>query len=716
MNLKFLKLLSGLVVALCLVTIVSAGTGIADGTDSIVGSTPEVMPVTDMYGAPEEATENITEKSPAVTDEVNLIPIEDDSAKYDVTEEEMREELSLLSETEPETTEIVIEESDFNWDGRAVLVKGHNFKYSPTNDPTAEYDVNATSDLAALEIVAEENSFEFYTSDSGYEKYRTFSLTGISDVNNTADWSYYWAIYVNGVSAPMGFSGNILEDGDLLQFCYGYSNYTAGIFPSPTSFTNIVNITVDVHENFNYEGEVSLTRSPDFKYSPTDDPTAEYDVNATSDLAALKAAGENGGFNFYTSDSGYETYKTFSLNGIGDLNNEADWSYYWSIYINGESAPMGLSGNILEDGDLLQFCYGYSDYTEGIFPTPTTFDSIVNLTVSVHDDFNWEGEIILKKGPDFNFSATTNPSEVYIVNATSDLAALKAAAEKGAFEFYTDDSWYETYGSFTLTGIDDVNNTAKWGYYWAIFINGEAADMGLSGNILNDGDLLQFCYGYSSWTEGIFPSPSSFTNIVNITVDVEDYSSMAMLIPSKTLMEDTPYTTQISVANITDASGLSTFLTWNPDVIDILNVTANSSVFSGSAIYLNLTDGYAEVALTNTDGLTTGTPAPVFDVYFRSKKGLHQETILLGTGTQYSDKSFINHTLPCEDGIFRIERVKGDFNGNGFVDIGDVSRVAYMVADKTLVDMEADFNENGRIDVGDAAAIAWYLIGKTGVI
>ncbi|UUX92572.1 lectin like domain-containing protein [Methanoplanus endosymbiosus] len=58
--------------------------------------------------------------------------------------------------------------------------------------------------------------------------------------------------------------------------------------------------------------------------------------------------------------------------------------------------------------------------------------------------------------------------------------------------------------------------------------------------------------------------------------------------------------------------------------------------------------------------------------------------------------------------------IKGDFNGNGIVDIGDVSRVAYMVVGLTPVDMAADFNGNGEVDTGDAAKIAWYFVGKIG--
>jgi PKD repeat protein len=58
-----------------------------------------------------------------------------------------------------------------------------------------------------------------------------------------------------------------------------------------------------------------------------------------------------------------------------------------------------------------------------------------------------------------------------------------------------------------------------------------------------------------------------------------------------------------------------------------------------------------------------------------------------------------------------IVNVKGDFNGNGIVDIGDVSKVAYMVAEIIPKDPDADFNGNGIVDTGDAAMIAWYFVG-----
>ena len=72
-----------------------------------------------------------------------------------------------------------------------------------------------------------------------------------------------------------------------------------------------------------------------------------------------------------------------------------------------------------------------------------------------------------------------------------------------------------------------------------------------------------------------------------------------------------------------------------------------------------------------------------------------------------------SNTLSRPDYI-TVTRVKGDFNGNGEVDIGDVSKVAYMVVGKESADPTADFNGNDRIDIGDAAKIAYYFVGKIG--
>jgi len=58
--------------------------------------------------------------------------------------------------------------------------------------------------------------------------------------------------------------------------------------------------------------------------------------------------------------------------------------------------------------------------------------------------------------------------------------------------------------------------------------------------------------------------------------------------------------------------------------------------------------------------------------------------------------------------------VRGDLNGDGEVDIGDVAIVAYMVDGKAPRNLGADFNGNGNVDIGDASKIAYFIVGKIG--
>nr|WP_304364237.1 PKD domain-containing protein [Methanocalculus taiwanensis] len=59
-----------------------------------------------------------------------------------------------------------------------------------------------------------------------------------------------------------------------------------------------------------------------------------------------------------------------------------------------------------------------------------------------------------------------------------------------------------------------------------------------------------------------------------------------------------------------------------------------------------------------------------------------------------------------------IVNIQGDFNGNGHVDIGDVSKVAWMALEQIKPDLAADFNKDGRVNGADAAIIAYYYVGK----
>ena len=60
----------------------------------------------------------------------------------------------------------------------------------------------------------------------------------------------------------------------------------------------------------------------------------------------------------------------------------------------------------------------------------------------------------------------------------------------------------------------------------------------------------------------------------------------------------------------------------------------------------------------------------------------------------------------------QVAEIDGDFNTNAFVDIGDVSKVAYMVAGKIQPEITADFNGNNEVDIGDASKIAYFFVRK----
>ena len=172
-------------------------------------------------------------------------------------------------------------------------------------------------------------------------------------------------------------------------------------------------------------------------------------------------------------------------------------------------------------------------------------------------------------------------------------------------------------------------------------------------------------------------------------------------------------TIPVSVANITNISGISFDLNYNSSVVIISNVSANES-FVGSSITQNIdnVNGTTSIVLTNSNLISASAETPVIDITFNIAGGSGSSTSLDLQNVEFSDSEFNAYTpAVVEDGQITVG-IKGDFNGNGRVDIGDVAKVAFMIAGKVTEDLNADFNGNGRVDIGDAAKIAFYLAGK----
>ena len=178
---------------------------------------------------------------------------------------------------------------------------------------------------------------------------------------------------------------------------------------------------------------------------------------------------------------------------------------------------------------------------------------------------------------------------------------------------------------------------------------------------------------------------------------------------------NTMLTVPVQVEHLMNATGVSFDITYDPSVIQLNSVTVNQSAIGTNTLTTNLTPGRARIAVTGTDGITINNRAALFNLNITGVGVNKAETPMTVLNAHWSETSFDVHPLTAINGSIIIG-VRGDFNGNGIVDIGDTARVAYMVAKLTPVDMAADFNFVGTVDIGDASKIACYLVGKVAAL
>ncbi|WP_317137059.1 DUF4430 domain-containing protein [Methanochimaera problematica] len=254
------------------------------------------------------------------------------------------------------------------FEGSVQLTKG-----SIALVPDSEHPASNISALAALDAASKEGDFEYQVSYGGWG-YQ------LDTIGNTGD-SSQWIFLVNGQTARTGIQNYICKDGDKLSFYTGvWEEVTPGNW-QPQSISEsecIVNISVSVLPFKTWEGTVSLSDSG-FEYHPLNNISNTYTVLENTDLGALKKASEQGFFSLNVSDSWYQDYGTFSLDGIADINSSAEQNNYWLIYINGEPVSSGLGGNKVVKDDVIKFCYGLCNYPEMV--TPDTADKMVTIKV-----------------------------------------------------------------------------------------------------------------------------------------------------------------------------------------------------------------------------------------------------------------------------------------------------------------------------------------------
>jgi len=201
------------------------------------------------------------------------------------------------------------------------------------------------------------------------------------------------------------------------------------------------------------------------------------------------------------------------------------------------------------------------------------------------------------------------------------------------------------------------------------------------------------------------------TGTAQVTVEALPQSGVILSLPELDLKTFESGTIPMTVGNITGGEGICATVTWDSSVINIESFEVNESVFSGLSITCNLTQNSAKFVVIDDYLFDASSPQPFVDIVYKALGNKNDYTELSVCDASWSS-SYNNYTCCCTDGSVSIIGMLADFNENNEIDIGDVSKVAYMVVDKVTDNMEADFNKDGDVDTGDAAKISWYLIGK----
>ncbi|KAF5057560.1 Subtilase family protein [anaerobic digester metagenome] len=244
----------------------------------------------------------------------------------------------------------------------------------------------------------------------------------------------------------------------------------------------------------------------------------------------------------------------------------------------------------------------------------------------------------------------------------------------------------------TLNGTN-TDNRSTWLYMTGPGL--DAGGAGLSGPgmvqvpVTGDGN---WSYVWDTGTlEGLFENGTYTLYAVSGPKTADELGGVASATVSLELL-NSPW----PAPGITAISPEMVFVSNNPVTIQI-----TGSGFVDGATVLMKRAGYQDIIATEVHGSDADTISATFDLT-TPRNGTWSIVVWNPDGK----KALFPDALSI--------RVKGDFKGDGVVDIGDVALVAYMVVGKTPEDLLADFNGNGIIDIGDAAKIAYFMVGRIG--